>query len=95
MKQVRVALIGVGNVGRAFLQLMVEKAPLLAEKYGLALVLTGAADSSGGIVNNGGIAPIELLAHNQAGQGVRTFSDARPVDSALDVALQFDADLLL
>lgn len=95
MKQVRIALIGVGNVGRAFLQLMVEKAPLLAEKYGLELVLTGAADSSGGVLDPDGIAPGALLAHKQIAHGVQSFPDARPVDSALDVAAQVEADLLL
>jgi homoserine dehydrogenase len=95
MKQIRVALIGVGNVGRAFLQLMVDKAPMLADKYELELALTGAADSSGGIIHPGGIDPAALLAHKQSVGGVRSFPGARPVDAALDVAAQVEADLLL
>jgi homoserine dehydrogenase len=94
MKQIRVALIGVGNVGRAFLQLMVDKAPLLASRHELELLLTGAADSSGGITHPGGIDPAALLAHKRSA-GVRSFPDARPVDSALDLASQVEADLLL
>ena len=45
-KTVRLALVGLGNVGQAFLDLMVAKADLLADRYDLALVLTGVADSS-------------------------------------------------
>lgn len=98
MKQVRVALVGVGNVGKAFLQLMVEKRALLAEKYGLELVLVAAADSSGGVVNPGGIEPGALLAHKQGAQaraGVAAFAGAHPVATALDAVRQTSADLLL
>jgi homoserine dehydrogenase len=95
MKQVRVALIGVGNVGKAFLQLMVEKAGLLADSYGLELVLTAAADSSGSIVNSGGIDPGALLAHKRGGKGVATFAGAHAVASALDAVTAAEADLLL
>ena len=95
MKQVRVALVGVGNVGKAFLELMVEKAGLLAEKYSLELVLTAAVDSSGGVANAGGIAPQALLAHKQGGKGVSSFAGGSAAASALDVVAQADADLLL
>lgn len=95
MKHVRVALIGMGNVGKAFLQLMVEKAALFADRYELELALTGAADSSGGVVNPDGIDPQALLAHKQSGQGVVTYGDADPVASALDVTIGARADLLL
>ena len=78
MKQVRVALVGVGNVGKAFLQLMVEKEALLAEKYGLELVLTGpqtlrAAWSIGGHRPGGHCWPT-----SRAGKGVASFPGAAP-----------------
>ncbi len=95
MKRVRVALVGVGNVGRAFLQLMVEKGPLLAERHGLELVLNGAADSSGGVVHPGGMDPQALLAHKQSGKGVASFPGAHPVESAVEVVERAEADLLL
>ncbi len=95
MKQIRVALIGVGNVGRAFLQLMNEKAGLLADRYGLELVLTAAADSSGAVVNNGGIDPHALLAHKQGGKGVASFPGAQALDTALEAVERVAADLLL
>ena len=96
MKQVRVALVGVGNVGRAFLELMVEKGPLLADSYGLELVLVAAADSSGGVVHPDGMAPASLLAHKRGGHGVATFAGGHPAATALDAAVtQANADLLL
>jgi homoserine dehydrogenase len=95
MKQVRVALIGVGNVGKAFLQLMVEKATLLADKYGLELVLTAAADSSGGVVNRGGIDSGALLAHKRGANAVVSFAGAHPVGSAPEAVANVEHDLLL
>lgn len=95
MKQVRMALIGVGNVGRAFLQLMAEKAPLLADKYGLELILAAAADSSGAIVNQAGIAPGALLAHKQAGKGVAAYPGAHFVGTAREAVINVHHDLLL
>jgi homoserine dehydrogenase len=95
MKQVRVALIGVGNVGRAFLQLMDEKAGLLEDRYGLELMLTAAADSSGGILNPGGIDPKALLVHKRGGKGVASFAGAHPVTTALEAVEHVEADLLL
>jgi homoserine dehydrogenase len=95
MRPIRVALIGVGNVGQAFLQLMVGKVGLLAERYGVELVLTAAADSSGGVVDASGLAPEALLRHKQGSQGVAHFPGGQRFASALEVVAAAEADLLL
>ncbi len=95
MQQVQIVLVGVGNVGRAFLQLMIEKGPHLAQTYGLELVLVGAADSSGGVVNRGGLDPRDLLSHKQGGKGVRSFAGGHPVAEAREVVTASQAHLLL
>jgi len=95
MRQVRVALIGLGNVGKAFLNLIIEKETLLREQYGLSLVLTAVADSSGGLIDGRGIAPAALLSHKQGGRGVAAFEGGQAGLSSPDVVAQAPADLLL
>ncbi|MGQ9839391.1 MAG: homoserine dehydrogenase [Anaerolineae bacterium] len=92
---IRVALIGLGNVGRAFLDLMVTKAPLLRERYNLELVLTGAADSSGAVMDAAGIDPVALREHKVRGGNAANFVRGVPGMSALKLAAQAPADLLL
>ena len=46
-RQVRFLLIGVGNVGRRFLELLVRKRDTLRDRLGLELTLVGVADTSG------------------------------------------------
>lgn len=95
MRQVRVALIGLGNVGKAFLQLMIDKEALLRERYGLSLVLTAAADSSGGLIEQAGIDPVALLRHKQGHRGVALFRGGHAGLSGPDIVVQASADLLL
>ena len=92
---VRLALIGLGNVGRSFLDLMVTKAALLRERYDLKLVLTGAADSSGAVMDGSGIDPIALREHKARRGTAATFVRGVPGMSALKLAAQAPADLLL
>lgn len=94
-KTIRIALVGLGNVGRAFLELMVTKAPLLRERHGLELMLTGAADSSGAVMDGSGIDPIALREHKERGGSAATFVRGVPGMSALKLAAQAPADLLL
>jgi homoserine dehydrogenase len=88
-------MVGLGNVGRAFLDLMTQKAGLLDARYGLCLVLTGAADSSGAVLDPGGIDPVALRAHKAAGLGAGTFPGGRPGVEAPAMVATADADLLL
>ncbi|MFQ6102501.1 MAG: homoserine dehydrogenase [Anaerolineae bacterium] len=47
MRTVRFLLVGLGNLGRRFCEVLVEKDVLLRRRYGLDLRLVGAADSRG------------------------------------------------
>ncbi len=95
MPTFRLALIGLGNVGRAFLELMAVKAPLLRERYDLELVLTGAADSSGAVMDAAGIDPVALRKHKARGGNAGNFVRGVPGMSALKLAAQAPADVLL
>jgi len=94
-KHVRVALIGLGNVGRSFLALMADKAELLRARHGLELILTGAADSSGAVMDAGGIDPTALRLHKERGGNTSNFLGGVPGMSARKLAAQAEADLLL
>ncbi len=93
-RPIRIALIGLGNVGRSFLTLMVTKADLLRAR-GLELVLTGAADSSGAVMDDAGIDPIALAEHKARGGRAADFVRGVPGMSALKLAAQAPADILL
>ncbi len=94
-KVVRVALVGLGNVGRSFLALMVEKAALLRERYGLELRLTAAADSSGAVMSDAGIDPAALRVHKERGGNAGNFLTGVPGMSARKLVAQAPADVLL
>src|SRR5262245_39345541 len=46
--QVRLAVIGLGNVGRRFLELVQLKHTVIKQRYDLDLIVTAAGDTSGG-----------------------------------------------
>lgn len=94
-RTVRVALVGLGNVGRSFLELMTRKASLLRERHGLDLVLTGAADSSGAVMDPSGIDPIALREHKARGGSAASFLGGVPGMRAVKLVAQAQADLLL
>ncbi len=94
-RTVRVALIGLGNVGRAFLGLMSEKRDVLARHYGVELVLTGAADSKAAVLNANGIDHEALGAHKTGGQTLTTFPNAVPGLGVCQMAERVEADVVL
>jgi homoserine dehydrogenase len=94
-RTVRLALVGLGNVGQAFLDLMVAKADLLADRYGLGLVLTGAADSTAAALNAKGLSPAALRAHKGAGKPLQSFPGSTPGMSAPEMLAEVEADVLL
>ncbi|HEY65907.1 MAG TPA: homoserine dehydrogenase [Caldilineae bacterium] len=95
-RTVRVALVGLGHVGRAFLELMTIKRKTLRERYGLELVLTGAADSTGAAFGAGRIDHANLLRHKRAGRGAGQYPRLGHRNMpAVEMVQQVDADVLL
>ena len=74
-REIRYLLVGVGNVGRRFLELTVDKAETLRRRLGLVLVPVGVADSSGAALNPAGLDPSRILTLKAAGQGVADDSE--------------------
>ncbi|MFN8484961.1 MAG: homoserine dehydrogenase [Anaerolineae bacterium] len=93
MRTVRIALAGVGNVGRGFLQLMRDKGDIVRERYGLDMVLVSAADRSGVVLDAGGIDAAALLRLKESGVGVAGYAGGRPGEGP--VAALDGADVLL
>ncbi len=77
-RTIRIALVGLGNVGRSFLDLMVSKAPVLADRYGLELVLTGRPIRPRAVMVAGGIDPAALSAHKARGGNAANFVQGVP-----------------
>ncbi len=104
MKTVRLVLAGLGNVGRNFLHILHTQRDVLRDVHGLDLVLVGAADSSGAIVDINGINPISLFEHKTARKGVSSFVETHHPERQLkdaslhhisDLVDKTDADILL
>ena len=64
MKTVRIIVTGLGNVGKAFIELLAERADSIEAKYGLELVLSSAVDIGGAAVaDDSGLPAADLLSH--------------------------------
>ena len=95
MKRVGLALVGLGNVGRRFLRLLIEHDDTLREKYGLAFSVHCAVDSSGVAVSDDGFDLAHLLEHKGCGLKLR---ELREFDEGLTLAVALDSvqcDILL
>ena len=94
-RSIRLALVGLGNVGQSFLDLMDAKAALLADRHDIELVLTGVADSSAAALAPAGLNTRALRAHKSAGKPLHTFPDSTQGMSAPEMVAEVEADVLL
>jgi len=96
IEQVRLVLIGVGNIGRRFLEILARKEDALRARYGLELVLVGVADSSGAALAVEGLDPLQVIQLKQEGRGVAAYPLlGRAGVGALELVQQAQADVLL
>jgi homoserine dehydrogenase len=92
----RLILAGLGNVGQNLLTILQSQAALLRERYGLAFLVVGAADSGGAASDPAGLDLAAILAAKRAGRSVATLPGTGSAGaSALDLARTLDADVLL
>ncbi|MCR4407884.1 MAG: homoserine dehydrogenase [Anaerolineae bacterium] len=94
IRTIRVLLIGLGNLGRRFCDLLVEKEPYIEARYGLRLLLVGAADSRGLAYDPHGLDPARVSAIKQAGGTVADYPKAGQARSAVELITRAEADLL-
>jgi homoserine dehydrogenase len=77
MKQVHVALLGLGNVGRAFAEYCITNRPSLSPR----IVIRAVADSTGGLVLDSDDSLECLIAHKVRGGSVAEFSRSKVADA--------------
>ncbi len=75
-RPVKIVLCGLGNVGRAFLELLAQRSSSIESRYGLKLQLSAAVDIGGAAIKDDeGLDTAGLLAHLVAGKRVEDFPD--------------------
>ncbi|MBC7315140.1 MAG: homoserine dehydrogenase [Chloroflexi bacterium] len=95
-REVRFTCIGLGNIGRNLLDILVHREEAIARDYGLHFLLVGAADSSGAAISPTGLDMARVRDLKLARQGVAAYEGAgRPGMSALEMVSSTPADLLV
>lgn len=73
MRTSRLAMVGLGNVGRRLLELMQLKRDVIRARFDLELVVVGAADTSGAAIANDGLSVADILKIKQTHKSIATF----------------------
>ncbi len=95
-QRVKFMLIGAGNVGLRFLNLVEGKRATLRERLGLELILVGVADRSGVARNSDGLSVPEIVALKQEGRGVADHPQwGVPSETGLEMVQARGADMLV
>ena len=76
VQKIRYILVGLGNLGRRFCEVIAEKEALLRERYGLELVLVGASDSRGAAYDANGLDPARVAQIKRDGESVGAYPGA-------------------
>ncbi len=96
MPQMRLAIVGLGNVGRRLLELIEMKREWLLKHYGLELVIAGAADTSGAAFTPDGLEIAQLLRFKRGHKGVASYPKVgRKGMSPQDMVRAVQADILV
>lgn len=96
VREVRFTCIGLGNIGRNLLDILVHRGPMIEQDYGLRFLLVGAADSSGAAVSPEGLDVARLRDLKCARRGAAAYEGAgRPGMSALEMVSTVPSDLLV
>ena len=93
MKTTRLAIVGLGNVGRRLLELIESKRDILRARYELELIVVGAADSTGGVASSNGLNIQTLLKLKRERKGAAVYPQYGRADlNAKNLAASCDAD---
>ncbi|NLG29354.1 MAG: homoserine dehydrogenase, partial [Chloroflexi bacterium] len=95
-QRIRYTLIGLGNIGRNLLDVLVHRQKQVLAQYGLEFVLVGASDSSGAAYDPAGLDPERVRDLKLAHRGVSAYPSAgHPGMTALELVRAFPADVLV
>jgi homoserine dehydrogenase len=94
-KTVRVALCGLGNVGRNLARILHTQHRLLRERHGLSIMLVGVADSTGAAINAAGLDAEAIFETKAARKPIGSLAlFGKPGLSALEMTQSVDADIV-
>jgi homoserine dehydrogenase len=95
-QEVRFALVGLGNIGRNLLDILVHRATAIARDYDLRFRLVGAADSGGAAMDPQGLDLAGVRDLKLAKRSVSTMArGGRPGMTALEMVKTVEAELLV
>ncbi len=95
LRTVRCVLMGLGNLGWRFCEVLERKASLLREQYGLQVVMVGVADSKGAAYSAEGLDLATIVQIKRNGGSIGTYPGVgTPGRTALDLVEHAEADLL-
>jgi homoserine dehydrogenase len=93
--KVRLAIVGLGNIGRRFLQILDRKAGDLRTRYGLRVQVVAAADSRGAAIDPAGLDLRRIVALKEGKRSVAAYPErGRAGMSPRELVAQVDADVL-
>ncbi len=96
MKKVRLGLIGFGNVGQGFAQILSDSGSSLAQKYGIDFVITAIVDARlGAVFQPQGIPISVLLEHVQSVGSLNGLPGEQPAWDALALARHTAVDAVV
>ena len=94
--RIRYILLGVGNIGRNLLDVLVHRQSQVEADYGLHFVLVGASDKSGAAVDADGLDPARIRDLKLNGHSVSMHPEAgRSGMTALETIQSVEADLVV
>ena len=93
MKNINVAMNGLGSVHKTLSGILKDKQLVLKEKYDIGFNVVMISDSSGVAVNNNGFNMVEVIAHKNSGGRVSGLSEYQD-KSFLDILSDTNVDLV-
>jgi homoserine dehydrogenase len=95
LKPIRLVIIGLGNIGRRFLDVLDRKADHLDARYGLSFQIVGAADSRGAAMSPEGLDLPTIIRLKSRGDSVASYPQhGTPGMAPLELVRQVSADVL-
>lgn len=95
-KEIRYALIGLGNIGRNLLDVLIHRQAEVEATYRMRFILVGAADSGGAAIDLDGLDPVAVRDCKLRGQSVGFLDGVgMPGMNALDLVREASADILV
>jgi homoserine dehydrogenase len=100
MQTIRLVLTGLGNLGRRFCEILLEKDKHLRQRYGLSFRIVGAADSRGVAYDPAGLDLAQIVRLKKEGASISTHAGANiPLEyeswDAIALVSEAEAEVLL